>query len=125
MKFEFAAVNAREKVLPDEWQQGERKETSREKASDEQLAVADGGFQQFTISPLEILKSRFKFCLHAHKRIAGRCGLLAVLFTAPRDQQIPCHRRHQSARKKVGGQHCEYDRLGERYEQIPGDSRKE
>ena len=70
MENEFAAVDAGEKVLPDEGHERERKHASREEDNHENLAMADRAGQQPVIPLAELLKPYFEFRLHADQRIS-------------------------------------------------------
>src|SRR6202167_819233 len=97
MQNEFAAVNTREKILPDKRYQRKREHAEEEKTDDEKLAVANCRFQQAMVTIPEMLEANLESCLHAHQRISRTFCSFPALLLGLLDQQVPGHRGDQRA----------------------------
>ena len=69
VQLELAAINAREKILPEQWQEREGKHASRQKADSEEDAVANAALEQAVVAIAQPVEAILEPLLHVHERI--------------------------------------------------------
>ena len=125
MKLELAAIHRREEVLPQpRVEHRQRDDPERNDREQKRSPIFQAEPQNSVVPVAQVLEGVLEGDLEAHEGIAaGECLLHAVVFVTL--QQVLCHGRHDGSREEVRRKHGEDDRLGQRNEEIAGDSAEE
>ena len=116
VQFERAAVHARKEVLAEPRNQHhKRADTKHEERSQKDSPVMKANTEQAAKAMTKLLKRFLKFLLEAYQRVTAWC-VPDVPFLA--SQQILRHRRDDSPRQEIRGQHGKNHRFSKGHKQV-------